>query len=283
MQINHSKITEFFSMFGTILSLILVSILTKSCIYSNLPKTDKGISCVVLKQIIPKFQFTKNHIGTGEGNDTSIIRVYTSDSLNMYQLPYVYTNYVEDGDSGKALYTENRFMYFTWKTGDIFWLYYYFMDTTRPGEARGISMFTRKLRVDSMLKRQWNEYNNPYTMCMKSGPHLIKREKRNDELFELFTVKNVYDTSHLDSLQLFFKKSLSDVNVSLSKEFDSINQSKLFKAVLVFNPHYFDSFKTTSDSISLKWLLQKSQIEDSAKIRKMLDTFNLDRPRYQLK
>jgi hypothetical protein len=190
-------------------------------------KINKGsISCIRLNFSMPDIEGFSGFINTAD----TIIVCYYKDYV-MYQMPVVHFNTNMAFDRNKDSREESlskpmmTMRYLVHKRNENVGLVY--------GSFLGKA--TNKFRVDSFLSKTWIfGFRHMYEVDMENDT-LVRRDRRNGFLIEVFRPKVKFDASFNDSAYYYYSKNLRNADFSFSKALDSSRNMKLFKIEVVYN------------------------------------------------
>lgn len=227
-----------------------IIILLSCCLLSAKCQSHKGeLRCIEATSIHPSFTLT------GEVNkyDTSRIRVYYLGTKRLYDLQYQYT------------LTENQ----TLKTSEIRrHLVAFDIDSAFGYDLNQTSGIVKRVNLDSLFKKEWIAQNKIYPMITTNIAVLTESRQNKDSgiLVEAYLLKNKSDSVEVGSLRFTYETKFHGIDISLSKELDSIKNMTLSKTEIVSFPRYFKESNFTMAKYQLGSTLREIQNFDQKKI-----------------
>ncbi len=188
------------------------------CIPAGTKSSTGDFNVIMFKEHYEDY-FSKQAGNLQNYEDSSFV-IFNKEYL-IFKRPIISTSEVFHGNQRTFARTDTLNQYIAYKRGDAFGIKY---DT--------LGAPPRKIPVDSFLVQQTTNGNKLY-------------DNSNDRLFSSRTVGNVDIVTYIpqtrlrrgtsDSIYFYFDKRLKDIPYSLSKELDSLSNSKMYKAVYVYN------------------------------------------------
>jgi hypothetical protein len=171
----------------------------------------------------------------------------------MYDLVYQFTNTV----NGKVTISEERHHYVAFDVDSVFG---YDLNMT--------SGILKRVRLDSLLKNEWLVQNKLYPKLTNNIAILTesKRNKDSGTLVERYLIKSKEDSAELASCTFSYTDKISGIDISLSKELDSIKNMKLYKAETVYFSRHFKEPDFTMGEFVTCYSLKEGVISDEKRI-----------------
>jgi hypothetical protein len=114
----------------------------------------------------------------------------------------------------------------------------------------------------------WLKKNKLYPI-LSENIVIVTDSKRNSDsgtLVEQYLIKSKIDSANLGECTFSYTNKVTGIDISLSKELDSIMKMKLFKAESVIYPRYFKENNYTMSRYETCYSLKENNIIDEKKI-----------------
>lgn len=199
-----------------------------SCSFSSLHEVET-LRCYKVTNLFPKF----NNNGEVLTYDTSFAKVYFYGKYRLYDLSYIIK--IDNEEQGEVFKKRRHFVVFN--KDSLYGLDYdEFKIPTK-----------RKVLLDSLFRTEWIAQNKIYPIIRANITTLISKNdnKETKEVIEKFSLKSKEDSSLIGQLSLVFKREFTpQIDISLSKELDSIRRMKLIKTEIKAFARDFKQYKT---------------------------------------
>lgn len=228
---------------------ILIYILLFWFVSASCQTNEPKLKCIEATSIFPGFTIK----GEITKYDTSTIKVYFLGSKRMYDLLYDYTY----SHNGKLIISEVRRHYVAFD-----------VDSTFGYDLNLSSGITNRVKLDSLFKDEWIVKNKLYPIIQSNIAILTdsKRNKDSGTLVENYLIKNKEDSADLATIIFSFTDKISGIDISLSKELDSIMHMKLFNAEINHFSRYYKENNFTMGRFVTCYSLKEGKILDEKKI-----------------
>jgi len=199
----------------------LVCIWILSCSL-NKQKDQLPISCIEGTNLFPKIDTS----GKVSGYDTGIVRAYSYGNMRLLETTYFSHEYRPD----RSFISEKRTHRIVFEKGSE---YGYDYDDKRVPVRR-------KVKMDSVFNYEWITANRIYPIVARNLTKITSKIEDKDAgtLAVEYEILNKNDSSVMGYLKLLFCKNFAKNDFSLSKELDSVYNSKLCRSEIVALPQY---------------------------------------------
>lgn len=221
---------------------------------------ENSIKCIEISQTFPHITMEGKVIGY----DTPRIHIFYFKNLEMYKIPYTYTDYTK----AKAE-PEERFFYLVWKRGEKKGLQYYLGDS-----------LLEEFPVDSTINLQWPNTIFLDSTLRNSNVTLISKIKKQrghilEILYSFNTVRGIY--SMTGTILLSYSKDLKNTNFTFSKERDTIKNMKLYKITFTDDDNFIKEYNITMERSENYYKIEEKSDFNKEEVLKLFDKFQEDR------
>lgn len=239
------------------------------CACSSIPKKANyyiDLKCMEAKQTFPML----NEKGKLFGYDEMYIRVYYYKDLKMYELPYRFDSIRDD----VKIMSQDRKHFFVLKQGSTFGIDY--------NKYKQIGI--KKCSVDSIFKFEWIKQNNLFNAFLLSSPLRISFNQNKDSGVKraVYVFRDKTDTSRKSGYSyLKFSDKLSNYDVSLSKQLDSIYNMKLCNAKFIYLKQELGKTGEFTDQYESNFSLEEISVKNTQEILSYFNQYMNDIKKYQ--
>ena len=216
---------------------------------ANCQPDIQKLRCIEATSVFPVFDIS----GKIVKYDTGTIKVYFQGSNRMYDLPYVYS-YTKNGEA-KISEIRRHFVAF-----DIDSAYGYDLHIS-SGEIKHVN-------IDSVFQFVWLKKNKLYPILSENIAIVTDSKKNIDSgnLVEKYLIKSKVDSLDIGECTFSYTNRIANLDISLSKELDSIKNMKLYHAHIITFSHYFKESNLTMDRYEISYSLKENKIIDEKTI-----------------
>ncbi len=202
-------------------SIVLLCFLTLGCAMQNV-KPNLDIKCIEGVSLFPKLDSLGNVIDY----DTAKVKIYSLKKYRLYEFEYLNIIFGQNGIS------KSRRKHFTLFNIDS--AYGYDFDTSQLP-------IKRKIKVDSSMRREWIVSNRIYPIVSNNIGQIASKTFNKDSgtMHINYRILNSSDSSFLGLLNLHFTSHFVKTEITLSREFDSLYNMKLYQYEISTNPQIF--------------------------------------------
>lgn len=218
-------------------------------------KQIQKLRCIEATSIFPNFDSSFNV----SNYDTGTLKIYFLGKKRLYDLLYYYSH------------TENGIL----KISEVRRHYVAFdVDSSYGYDLNITSGKIMRVNLDSVFQSVWLVRNKLYPLLTENIAILTESKQNKDSgtLFIRYLIKNKEDSVDLAISTFSYTNKISGIDISLSKELDSIMHMKLYEVETVRFPQHFKENNLTLGSFKTKYSLKEGEILDEKKI---LDYFKL--------
>jgi hypothetical protein len=191
--------------------------------------------------------------------DTGIVKVYYWGNRRLYDLQYTFNSI----EKGEVRFSEKRRH-----------LVAFIIDSSHGYDFNLTSGVKKRVRLDSLFKTQWIAQNKIYPILTVNIAILTSSTHSADSglLVEHYLIKNREDSTEIGECTFSYTNRISGIDISLSKELDSLKQMKLFKTKIVSLPRHFKENNFTIGRYETGATLKEIAIPDEKTIRSQFST-----------
>lgn len=216
------------------------------------PQENENVHCYKITNLFPKF----DNSGMVREYDTSFAKVYFYGNFRLYDLSYIFK--YNDVVNGEVFQRRRHLVAFNKDS-----LYGIDYDEFKiPAQ--------RRVRLDSLFRNEWVAQNKVYPILGANISTLISKESNveKQEVTETYSLQSREDSSLVGTVSLVFKKEFArKIDISLSKELDSIKGMKLVKTEIKVLAKDFKQYKTHIGKYVTGNELSEIPVEDVKKIK----------------
>lgn len=234
--------------------IFLLSAWTYNPCRSSIPNAE--ITTVRLTYVMPNIFF-----GDGKSFDTINSYIFYYKDMVMYKLSYQWdsteTFTINGSDVPKLLKTETRNQYFVQENEKNFGLFY----------GKHFRPCVEKMSLDSFFKSEGSNFRLCiYRNLVDSSTKIISHtnEKTVDGMSETYKYICQADTSQTVTTHFYFSTKIPDLPFSLSPEFDSAKQMKLYKIVAEIDSPCFKDFGIDPFTITISFEKSNHEFDEEA-------------------
>ncbi|MBK7884307.1 MAG: hypothetical protein IPJ81_11305 [Chitinophagaceae bacterium] len=185
-----------------IVAICLLLIITHFSECSSISRSSK-VTRVVFFKNIPLVNKENNELS----NLFDSVSIYNYNDYTLYEQPTIYNEFYNDELIKDNIY----YQYFIFKKNDKAGYWY---------DSLSAKKITRSVKLDS--------YNDSLVSIITNSDSIVE---------EKYINKIKFDETYCDTTVFYYSKNYKNIGYSLSKELDSLKNSKVFKIRLIYNKY----------------------------------------------
>lgn len=242
----------------TIVSLILIIFIFNAFSF-NKQKEQNKIKKIKIKYNLP---FIKNNREIGNLTDSLSI-IYSGNNI-IYEIPYYFS--LEKNDS--IVHMKTKYKYFAYQKGTEMGFWFDSINALSKKKENILSVHKEKT------------FANPPDLFDEKNDVLVNTERNKDgyKLIETYTSKIKTDITYSDTMKVYYKDELKNINYSISKKLEHIKKLKVFKIRFIYNSK---SIKEHTYKLSRRELFISIQEDTISNLSRYDDFINIFNTKYK--